>query len=130
MAKLKFPSDLKYARSDEWVRVEGDIVTMGISDYAQDALNDIVYVDLPSVGQKFSKGDSFGSVESVKAVSDVYAQVSGIVFAVNDELSSNSELVNSDPYGEGWLVKFKIEGAGDFADLLDASAYEEYCQNR
>jgi len=127
---MNTPQDLHYAKSDEWVRIDGDVATIGISDYAQDALNDIVYVELPSVGDAFKKGDSFGSVESVKAASDVYLPVGGTVAEVNSELEDSPELINSDPYGKGWLVKVKLSGTADLSDLMDASAYIEYCDNR
>lgn len=130
MADLKIPDDLKYQKSDEWVRVEGDTATIGISDYAQDALNDIVYVELPSVGDTFAKGASFGSVESVKAASDLYLPVGGTITEVNSELESSPELINSDPYGKGWIVKMKLDGSADTADLMDAAAYREYCASR
>ncbi|MCL4255595.1 MAG: glycine cleavage system protein GcvH [Anaerolineae bacterium] len=127
---MNTPQDLHYAKSDEWVRIEGDIATIGISDYAQDALNDIVYVELPSVGDSFKKGDSFGSVESVKAASDLYTSVSGTVTEVNSDLEDSPELINSDPFGKGWIVKLKLDGAPDLSDLMDAPAYIEYCDNR
>lgn len=127
---MNTPQDLHYAKSDEWVRIEGDIATIGISDYAQDALNDIVYVELPSVSDSFKKGDSFGSVESVKAASDLYTSVSGTVTEVNSELEDSPELINSDPFGKGWIVKLKLDGAPDLSDLMDAPAYIEYCDNR
>lgn len=130
MADLKFPDDLKYADTDEWVRVEGDIVTTGISDYAQDALNDVVYVELPSAGDLVTKGESYASVESVKAASDVYAHVSGQVVEVNGALQDDPELINSDPYGQGWLVKIRVSGAPDLGDLMDAAAYRAYCEDR
>jgi glycine cleavage system H protein len=127
---MNTPQDLHYAKSDEWVRIEGDIVTIGVSDYAQDALNDIVYVELPSVGDSFKKGDSFGSVESVKAASDLYTSVGGTVTEVNSALEDSPELINSDPYGKGWIVKLKLAGAPDLSGLMDATAYAEYCENR
>lgn len=130
MADWKTPADLKYAKSDEWVRVEGDTATLGISDYAQDALNDIVYVELPAVGTSVAKGDSFGSVESVKAASDLYSPVSGTVTEVNSGLEDNPELINADPFGKGWIVKLKLDGSADTGDLMDADAYAEYCKNR
>ncbi|MDX1993607.1 MAG: glycine cleavage system protein GcvH [bacterium] len=127
---MKYPEDLKYAKSDEWVRIEGDTATLGISDYAQDALNDIVYVELPSVGDKFAKGESFGTVESVKAASDVYASVAGEVIEVNSALENEPELINSDPYGKGWIVRLRLNGSPDLSDLLDAAAYREHNANR
>jgi glycine cleavage system H protein len=130
MADLKTPSDLKYQKSDEWVRIEGDFATLGISDYAQDQLNDIVFVELPSVGDSFAKGDSFGTVESVKAASDLYAPVGGTVTEVNTALEDSPELINADPYGKGWIIKLKLNGAADTSDLMDAEAYSAYCAER
>lgn len=123
------PADLKYTKNDEWVRLEGNTATIGITDYAQEQLNDIVYVELPDVGAKFPKGESFGVVESVKAASDVYTPVGGTISAVNSGLEDQPELINTDPYGEGWLVKFTVDNA-DVSDLLDADAYAAYCENR
>jgi glycine cleavage system H protein len=122
MADWKTPADLKYAKSDEWVRVEGDTATLGISDYAQDALNDIVYVELPAVGTTIAKGESFGSVESVKAASDLYSPIGGTVTEVNNALEDNPELINSDPFGKGWIVKLKLDGAADTGDLMDCKS--------
>ena len=130
MAELQFPDDVKYAESDEWVRIEGDTAVIGISDYAQDALNDIVYVEFPDVGDTFEEGDSFGSVESVKAASDVYTHVAGEVVAVNEDLEDEPELINTDPFGKGWLVKIKLDGEADLSDLMDATAYKAYCEDR
>lgn len=130
MADWKTPEDLKYQKSDEWLRVEGDSATIGISDYAQDALNDIVYIELPAVGAKLNKGESFGSVESVKAASDLYMPVAGTVTEVNTALEDEPELINSDPFGKGWIVKVALEGTPDTADLMDAAAYIEYCASR
>ncbi|MDZ4671458.1 MAG: glycine cleavage system protein GcvH [Phototrophicales bacterium] len=127
---MNIPQDLHYAKSDEWVRIDGDIATIGISDYAQDALNDIVYVELPNIGDTLKKGDSFGSVESVKAASDLYTSVGGTVTEANADLEDSPELINSDPYGKGWIVKIKLAGAPDLSDLMDATAYTEYCDNR
>jgi glycine cleavage system H protein len=130
MADLKTPADLKYAQSDEWVRIEGKVATIGISDYAQDALNDIVYVELPSVGDKLSKGDSFGTVESVKAASDIYSMVAGTVTEVNSALGDEPELINADPYGKGWIIKVELDGDPDLTDLMDAADYAAYCEDR
>ncbi len=130
MAEIKTPDNLKYAKSDEWVLIEGDSAILGVSDYAQDALNDIVYVELPAVGAKFAKGESFGSVESVKAASDIYAQVAGTVIEVNKALEDEPELINADPYGKGWIVKLRLDGTPDLSDLLDAAAYIEFCATR
>jgi len=130
MADLKYPADLKYARSDEWVRIEGDIATIGISDYAQDALNDIVYVELPDVDDEIEKGKAFGSVESVKAASDVNAPVNGTVIEANTALEDDPEIINSDPYGEGWIVKIKLDGEADLSDLMDAAGYKAFNEDR
>lgn len=130
MTSWNTPADLKYAKSDEWVRIEGDTATIGLSDYAQDALNDIVFVELPSVGDTITAGESFGAVESVKAASEILALVSGTVTEVNSALESAPETINGDPYGAGWIAKVKVSDAS-FADtLMDAAAYAEYCQTR
>lgn len=130
MSNWKTPADLKYTRSDEWVRIEGDIATLGISDYAQDQLNDIVYVDLPAKGSQINVGGSFGTVESVKAAADLYSPVGGTVIEVNDALTSQPELINSDPYGRGWIVKLKLSDTSGVDALMDASAYAAYCESR
>jgi glycine cleavage system H protein len=122
------PADLKYSRSDEWVRTEGDEVVIGITDYAQDALGDIVYLELPQVGATLAPGQSFGVIESVKASSDMYAPVGGEVLAVNAELESDQSPINGDPYGAGWLVR--IRPSGDSETLMDAAAYTAYCEER
>jgi len=129
---MNFPADLKYTKSDEWVRVDAnaDTATLGISDYAQNALSDIVYVELPSMGDAFQKGDSFGSVESVKAASDVYLPAGGTITAINEALSSTPEVVNSDPYGQGWMVKWTLSKLSDLDGLMDAAAYQKYCDER
>ena len=130
MADFKTPADLKYAESDEWFRIEGDTVTIGISDYAQNALNDIVYVELPEIGDSVDAGESFGSVESVKAASDLYTAIGGEVVAINSDLEDDPEVINSDPFGEGWIVKLKVSGEPDVSKLMDATAYAEHCENR
>lgn len=130
MANWNTPAELKYRKSDEWLRIEGDTGTIGISDYAQDQLNDIVFVELPQVGAKLNKDDSFGVVESVKAASDVYMPVSGEVIEVNQALEKEPELINSDPYGKGWIIKIRITDASGAAELMDAAAYTEYCKTR
>ncbi len=127
---MNVPTDLKYAKSDEWIRVEGEVATIGISDYAQDALSDIVYVDLPQVGASYTAGQPFGSVESVKAQSDVYLPVGGTVAAVNEALGQTPELVNSDPFGAGWLIKIQLTDAAPLAELMDAAAYTAFCAGR
>jgi glycine cleavage system H protein len=129
---MNFPTDLKYAKSDEWIRVDpnADTATVGVSDYAQSELSDVVYVDLPAVGDAFAAGQSFGSVESVKAASEVYLPVAGTITAVNDDLKTKPELINQDPYGQGWIAKIKITDAAGLAGLLDAAAYEKHCAER
>ena len=127
---MNFPADLKYTKSDEWVREEGTTATAGITDYAQDQLSDIVYVELPAAGSAFKQGEAWGSVESVKAASDVNLPLSGTVAAVNDALSSTPEVVNGDPYGKGWMVKFTLTNPGELSGLMDAAAYQQYCEER
>ncbi len=130
MATIKFPDDVRYNRSDEWVRVEGDTATIGISDYAQDALNDLVYIELPEVGAELTKGETLGSVESVKAQSDLYMPVSGTVLEVNTALEDEPELMNTDPYGRGWIVKLRLNDASEADSLMNAADYEAYCNTR
>lgn len=117
------PSELKYTKSHEWVRLEGDVATIGITDFAQSELGDVVYVDLPNVGRILAAGDSFGSVESVKTVSDVYAPVGGEVVEVNEALGAQSELINSDPYDKGYMIKIRVADASQVDGLLDAAGY-------
>lgn len=120
------PSHLRYAKSHEWVRTEEDgTVTIGISDYAQDSLGDITYVQLPAIGTHLDAGAVFGVVESVKAASDLYLPMAGVVEAVNADLEGTPELVNREPYGSGWMIRLKPDSADSGADLLDAAAYEE-----
>jgi glycine cleavage system H protein len=123
---MEFPEDLKYSKEHEWVLVEGSVATVGITDYAQDQLGDIVFVELPAVGDKVSKEDAFGVVESVKAVSDIYAPVSGKVVEVNDDLPENPEMLNEDPYGDGWIIKIEMNDPEELQDLMTATEYEEY----
>jgi glycine cleavage system H protein len=123
---MEFPEDLKYSKEHEWVLVEGHVATVGITDYAQDQLGDIVFVELPGLGDKVSKEDAFGVVESVKAVSDVYAPVSGKVLEVNDDLPENPEMLNEDPYGDGWMIKIEMNDIEELQDLMTAAEYEEY----
>jgi glycine cleavage system H protein len=117
------PAELRYTRSHEWVRKEGDTVTVGITDHAQDQLGDLVFVEVPEVGSTRGAGDACAVVESVKAASDVYAPVAGEVVEVNDALAGTPELVNSDPYGDGWLFKLRVDDAGSVEALLDADGY-------
>src|SRR5512143_350332 len=125
-ARMEFPEDLKYSKEHEWVLVEGSVATVGITDYAQDQLGDIVFVELPAVGDKVSKEDAFGVVESVKAVSDIYAPVSGKVVEVNDDLPENPEMLNEDPYGDGWIIEIEMSDPEEVQDLMTAAEYEEY----
>lgn len=118
------PTDLRYTKDHEWVRVDGDEATVGITAYAADSLGDIVFVELPEAGRRLEQAASFGVVESVKAVSDLYAPVSGEVLALNDDLGSRPEVVNSDPYGDGWMVRLRIADPAQLDDLLDAASYE------
>ena len=121
---MNYPVDLKYSKSHEWIRYEDDVAVIGISDFAQDALGDVVFVNLPAPGDEVVAGESFGDVESVKAVSDLISPVSGIVLEVNDELEDSPENLNSDPYG-AWIIK--VEQVTDAEELLDAAAYEAHC---
>jgi glycine cleavage system H protein len=130
MAKFNVPGDLKYTKSDEWIKLENGEATVGVSDYAQDALSDIVYVELPQIGDSFKKGESFGTVESVKAASDLNMPIGGTVTAVNKALEDSPENVNKDPYGTGWFVKIKATDPKEADGLLDSSAYEKYLNER
>ena len=123
---MEFPEGLKYSKEHEWVLVEGKTATIGITEYAQEELGDIVYVELPEIGEKIVKDDPFGAVESVKAVSDVYAPVSGAVLEVNDVLPDNPETINDDPYGDGWMIRVDLTDPDDLKDLMDAEEYAEY----
>ena len=118
------PEDLRYSKDHEWVRVDGDEATVGITAYAADQLGDIVFVELPEVGRSLEQFATFGVVESVKAVSDLFAPLSGEVTTTNDALSASPELVNSDPYGGGWMVRLEVGDAGQLDELLDAPAYD------
>jgi glycine cleavage system H protein len=123
------PADLRYSKSDEWIRVEGDELVIGISDFAQDQLGDIVYLELPEVGKKLAPGDSFGVIESVKASSDLYAPVGGEIVAVNTDLDESQEPINKDPYGAGWLIRVRPSGDEE-EGLMDAAGYAAYCEER
>jgi glycine cleavage system H protein len=127
---MEFPEGLKYSKEHEWVLVEGTTATIGITEYAQEELGDIVYVELPEVGEKIVKDDPFGAVESVKAVSDVYAPVSGAVLEINDILPDNPETINDDPYGDGWMIRVELSDPDDLKDLMDADEYAEYVQQQ
>ncbi|NRD54718.1 glycine cleavage system protein GcvH [Corallococcus exiguus] len=119
------PQDLKYTQEHEWARVSGKIVVVGITQHAANTLGDIVYVELPKLGAQVTAGDSFGTVESVKAVSELFAPISGKVVKVNDELVASPEDINTEPYGDGWLVEIELSDAGQLGNLLDAAAYEK-----
>ena len=118
------PANLRYTKDHEWVKVDGDVATIGVTDFAANQLGDVVFVDLPSSGKSVEQFATFGVVESVKAVSDLYAPVSGEVVEVNPDLAGNPELVNSDPFGGGWMIKVRLADAGQIDGLLDASAYD------
>lgn len=120
------PEDLHYSKDHEWVRVEGNIGVVGITDHAQDALGDVVYVELPKAGDEFAAHESFGSVESVKAVSEVFTPVSGEITEANDALQDEPEKVNQDPYGDGWMIKIKMKSPGEVDSLLTAAEYEDF----
>ena len=125
---MNIPKDMFYSKNDEWVKVDGKTALIGISDYAQQQLSDIVYVELPEIGATFSQGEVFGVVESVKAATDCYLPVAGEIVDVNHNLVDSPELVNKDPYGDGWFVKITIEDPVELQGLMDAKAYEQYAQ--
>jgi glycine cleavage system H protein len=123
--KMEAPPGLRYSKEHEWVAAEEAVATIGITDHAQEQLGEIVYIELPSIGEKVSKDDPFGVVESVKAVSDIYAPVSGTVLEVNEDLAESPEVVNEDPYGDGWLIKVRISDPADLDDLMDNDEYAQ-----
>jgi len=125
---MSVPTDLLFTKEHEWVRIEGDTATFGISDHAQEALGDIVFVELPEVGRSIDAGEAYGVVESVKAVSDVYAPVAGEVIAVNDALEGEPDLVNSDAYGTGWIIKVKVSADNADAELMDPEEYSTFLE--
>lgn len=120
---MNYPSNLQYTKDHEWIKLEGDTATIGITDFAQHELGDIVYIDINSVGKSFAAEEIFGTVEAVKTVSDLFLPVAGSVLEVNPALEANPELVNSDPYGEGWMIKMKVSEVADVAKLMNATAY-------
>lgn len=122
---MNTPSELKYTKDHEWIKVEGDTATIGITDYAQGELGDIVFVDVDTVDEDLSEGDVFGSVEAVKTVSDLFLPIAGTVLEVNAELEDQPELLNTDPYGKGWIIKLKVAEDTDFTKLLSAEEYQE-----
>ena len=120
------PEDLHYSKDHEWVRADGDVATIGITDYAQNSLGDVVYLELPKPAEEFATNESFGSVESVKAVSEVFTPVAGKVIEVNEQLNDTPEKVNSDPYGEGWMIKVRMASPAEVDSLLTAAEYEDF----
>ncbi len=122
---MNFPENLKYTKDHEWIRIEGTVGTVGITDYAQGELGDVVFVELPAIGKKVEFGQTFGTVEAVKAVSDLYSPVTGEVTEVNKEIQDSPELVNKEPYERGWMIKIRIADASEAKNLLDAAAYKK-----
>jgi glycine cleavage system H protein len=121
---MNIPAELKYTKDHEWVKIEGDIATVGITEFAQSELGDIVYVEIETVGETIAQEEVFGSIEAVKTVSDLFMPISGEILEFNEELDGNPELVNSDPYGAGWMVKVKISDVSEIENLLDSEAYK------
>ncbi|RIJ48890.1 glycine cleavage system protein GcvH [Maribellus luteus] len=121
---MNIPADLKYTQDHEWVRVEGDLVVVGVTDFAQGELGDVVFVEIETEGEELGKGETFGTVEAVKTVSDLFMPVGGEVVEVNEALADDPELVNKDPYGDGWMIKVKVADAAELNELLDADAYK------
>ena len=121
---MNFPSDIRYTAEHEWIRVEGEEVYVGITDYAQSELGEIVFVDVPTIGEEVAQGEVFGSIEAVKTVSDLNIPVIGEVLAINEELDAQPELVNNDPYGEGWIIKIAVKDIAELDNLMDAEAYQ------
>ena len=122
---MEFPSDLKSHKEHTWVKIDGDVATIGITDYAQDQLGEVLFVDLPEVGDSITQGETFGSIESAKVSSDLYAPVSGEIIEVNEALEDEPELVNSSPYEDGWIIKVKVSDPDEAENLLDSGAYEK-----
>ena len=122
---MNFPAHLKYTKDHEWLHLEGNVATVGITDFAQSELGDIVYIDVPTLNQSLKKEEVFGTVEAVKTVSDLFTPVSGKITEVNSQLNDKPELVNKDPYGEGWMVKITVANSAEVNDLMDAAAYKQ-----
>jgi len=122
---MNVPAELKYTEDHEWAKIDGDVATIGITDYAQGELGDVVFVELPEVSTTIEKGDTFGTIEAVKAVADLFAPVSGEVIEVNEKLGAEPETVNKDPYGEGWMIKVKLSNPNEVDDLMNADQYKE-----
>ena len=128
---MEFPADLKYTDNDEWIRVEGDVGSTGITDYAQDQLSDIVYIEITAtVGEELAQGDAIAEVESVKAAAFAYMPVDGVITEINEDLADDPEKINSDPYGEAWVIKFKVTNPSQLEPLINASAYKKHCEER
>lgn len=127
---MDFPEGLKYSKEHEWVLVENDVAIIGITEFAQGELGDIVFVELPDVGEKISKDDPFGSLESVKAVSDIFAPISGAVVEINDDLKENPETINEDPYGDGWMIKVQMTDMDELKDLMSSQDYAEFIEQQ
>jgi glycine cleavage system H protein len=125
-----YPSDYHYTKEHEWIKVSGDSGTIGITDYAQHELGDVVFAELPAVGTKITSGQVFGTIESVKAVSEIYAPVSGEVIEANGALTATPEIINTDPHGAAWLIKIKLSNAGELAALMDAAAYQAFISEK
>ncbi|HLN52711.1 MAG TPA: glycine cleavage system protein GcvH [Lentimicrobium sp.] len=123
---MNIPVDLKYTKDHEWIKVDGDIAYVGVTDYAQGELGDIVFIEVETVGEVIEEGETFGSIEAVKTVSDMFMPVTAEVLEFNEALNSSPELINKDPYGEGWIVKVRIEDASQLKNLMDAEAYKEH----
>jgi len=121
-----YPSEFRYTREHEWIKVDDDVCVVGVTDFAQSELGEVVFVELPEVGHMFDAGDELGTIESVKAVAEVYTTVAGEVIEINDALRDDPQLLNEDPHGDGWLVKMKFSSSSDFDELMDAEAYEAY----
>ncbi len=122
------PENLRYSKDHEWIAADGDVAAIGITDYAQHSLGDVVYIDMPRVGDKLAAHESFGSVESVKAVSEVFTPIAGEIVEVNESVNDTPEKVNSDPYGDGWFIKIKMDNPGEVDAMLSAAEYEEYLE--
>lgn len=130
MSDWTIPTSCKYSKTDEWIKAEGQEALVGLSDYAQSQLSDLVFVELPAVGATYSAGQSFGVVESVKAAADINLPASGEIIAVNNELEGAPETINQDPYGKGWIVRIKLSNPSELDSLMDAAAYTAYCNER
>ena len=127
---MSYPTQFRYTKDHEWIDAKGDLATIGITDYAQHELGDVVFVELPAVGAALTTGKTFGSVESVKAVSEIYAPANGQVVEANSDLQNKPETINSDPHGTGWLIKIKLSDPGELNSLMDATAYEAYIEEK